>query len=435
VNAFSASTYRRGELRTRGTRFRLYPQAPLPSARWQPEVVWVSPQAGSVHPGPADDRMYVADAIHKNQPYGDDDLPPYRGPTSPPVPSDPVGHFDHLEPGTRAFMTAHMYGTIRFVLDVWERYLGAEIPWHFARDFGRLELIPVVDWNNAQCGYGFIEAGSAHFAGNTSHPFCLDFDVLAHELGHALLYSILGLPPSGRVSSEFLAFHESAADCTAMIALLHFDSVVDDLLHNSRGNLYLPNELNRIGELSATDQLRSASHSLTMDDVPNRRTPPAMLTQEDLHTLGLPLTGVVFDLLVEVFQEFLVDGGFITRELDEMSRQEINAVPAEAVQDGFDRAYAGRHDAFKAALLDARDYIGRLLAAAWQLLGWDVTFDGVATTLLKADDHLTAGVGRRLIVENLSWRGIGSGFQSRRPFYSERAASVQGGTSTGGRRR
>ena len=26
-----------------------------------------------------------------------------------------------------------MYGTIRFVLDVWERYLGGEIPWHFAR--------------------------------------------------------------------------------------------------------------------------------------------------------------------------------------------------------------------------------------------------------------------------------------------------------------
>ena len=180
----------------------------------------------------------------------------------------PDGHFDHLEPGTRPFMAAHMYGTIRFVLDVWERYLGGEIPWHFADDFVRLELIPVVDWDNAQCGYGFIEAGFARIGGTPVHPFCLDFDVLAHELGHAFIYSLLGLPPSDRVSAEYLAFHESAADSTAMIAVLHFDSVVEDLLRNSRGNVYLPNELNRIGELSDTSQLRIASHSLTMADVP-----------------------------------------------------------------------------------------------------------------------------------------------------------------------
>jgi len=74
-----------------------------------------------------------------------------------------------------------MYGTIRFVLDVWERYLGSAIPWHFAQDFNRLELVPVVEWNNAQCGYGFIETGFAGAGEMRSHPFCLDFDVLAHE--------------------------------------------------------------------------------------------------------------------------------------------------------------------------------------------------------------------------------------------------------------
>ena len=54
-----------------------------------------------------------------------------------------------------------------------------------------------------------------------------------------------------------------------MIAVLHFDSVVDGLLRTSRGNIYLPNELNRIGELSDTEQLRIASHSLTLADVPD----------------------------------------------------------------------------------------------------------------------------------------------------------------------
>jgi hypothetical protein len=423
VSAISASTYHRGRLHARGTRFRLYPQAPI-SSQWRPEIVWVSPPAGSVHPGPADGRMYVADAIHKNRPYDSSDLPPYRGTRNPPVRPGPDGHFDYLEPGTRAFMAAHMYGTIRFVLDVWERYLGGKIPWHFAADFDRLELVPVVDWDNAQSGYGFIETGFARIGRTWSHPFCLDFDVLAHELGHLIIYSLLGLPPLDRVSTEYLAFHESAADCAAMIALLHFDSVVDDLLRTSRGNLYLPNELNRIGELSDTNQLRSASNTLTIADVPDLRTPVEVLTQRDIHTIGLPLTGGLFDILVEVFQEILVEERFISRELDELSRSG-DAGPLEVVQAGFDRAYAGRHDAWKAALLDARDYVGRLLAGTWRLLGWDVTFDGVAAAMLAADGQLTAGVGRSLLIENLAWRGIEIGFRGRPRSYSERVAAAR----------
>jgi hypothetical protein len=424
MSAFSAGTYRRGDLHAYGTRFRLYPQAPVTSAWNRPEIVRVTPPAGSVYPGPADDRMYVADAVDKHLPYDLPDLPPYRGPVNPPVPPGPDGHFDYLEPGTRAFMSAHMYGTIRLVLDVWERYLGGAIPWHFAEDFARLELVPVVDWDNAQCGYGFIEAGFARVAGVRSHPFCLDFDVLAHELGHAFIYSLLGLPPADRVTTEYFAFHESAADCTAMIAVLHFDSVVDDLLRNSRGNIYLPNELNRIGELSATEQLRLASHSLTMADVPDRSTPVALLSQRDRHTIGLPLTGAVFDVLVEVFQQFLLEEGFIDRELDEMSRQGTD-VPTELVQNKFDRAYAGRHDAFKAALLDARDYVGRLLAGTWRLLDWNLTFSGVAAAMLAADVRLTGGAGRNLLIENLRWRDLETDLRGSRPIYSRRVAAVR----------
>jgi hypothetical protein len=419
----SASTYHRGALSTHGTRFRIYPQAPISPNPRPPEIVRVSPPAGSVRPGPADDRMYVADATHKPGPYEPPDLPPYRGALNPPVPPGPDGHFDHYEPGTRAFMAAHMYGTIRFVLDVWERYFGGEIPWHFAEDLERLELVPVVDWGNAQCGYGFIETGFARFQGVQSHPFCLDFDVLAHELGHAFIYSLLGLPPPDGISAEYLAFHESAADCAAMIAVLHFDSVVDDLLRTSRGNIYLPNELNRIGEFSATEQIRIASHSLRLADVPDLRTPAAVLTQTERHTIGLPLTGAVFDLLVEVFQDFLVEGRFIGRDLDELSRQETDA-PVEEVQARFDRAYAGRHDAFKAALLDARDYVGRLLAGTWRRLGWDVTFNGVAAAMLAADAELTSGVGRNLVLDNLLWRGIEVGFRGVRPSHHERITAA-----------
>ena len=92
------------------------------------------------------------------------------------------------------------------------------------------------------------------------------------------------------------------------------------------------------------------------------------------------------------------------------------------MQAGFDLAYAGRHDAFKAALLDARDYVGRLLAGTWRLLGWDVTFDGVAAAILATDNALTSGTGRNLLIENLARRGIEIGFRGGRPPYSERVA-------------
>lgn len=408
-----------------GTRFLLYPQPPILASIHGPETVWVSPPAGSIGPGPADDRMYVIDATRKAQPYDFPYLPPYAGPHEPPVQPGPDGHFDHLDAGSRAFMAAHLYGTLRFVLDVWEKYFGGEIPWHFADDYPRLELVPFVEWNNAHCGYGFIETGYARPGEPDPQPFCLNFDVLAHELGHALLYSLLGTPPADRVNAEYLCFHESAADCVAMIAVLHFESVLDRLLRNTRGNIYLPNELNRIGELSETEQIRLASQSLTLDDVPDLDTPAAQLSYREIHTMGLPLTGAVFDALVEVFQEILVQEGLISRELDDVSRQ-VGEAPEEEVQARFDRAYTGRHDAFKAALVDARDYMGQCLTHAWCKLRWDLSFGEVAAAMLLADRETTRGVGRRILLDSLLWRGIEIPFRSGRRSYRERMTVARG---------
>ena len=248
--------------------------------------------------------------------------------------------------------------------------------------------------------------------------------MLAHELGHAFIYSLLGLPPPDRVSAEFLAFHESAADCAAMIAVLHFDSVVNDLLRTSRGNIYLPNELNRIGELSDTEQLRIASNSLTIADVPDPRTPAVELTQRgpphdrpaaDRRRLRHPGRGV---------PEIPRRGAIHQPRARRAVSPETSDAPSKVVQAGFDRAYAGRHDAFKAALLDARDYVGRLLAGTWRLLGWDVTFDGVPRRCWTWMSQLTAGAGRDLLIENLAWRGIEVGFRGRRSTYSERLAGA-----------
>src|SRR5688500_12427353 len=107
--------------RDRGTRFMLYPQVPI-GGSVKPEVVWLSEPPGTIWPGPSDSGTYVVDPIDKT-PYLDPrQTPPYTGPCFPPVQPDAEGHFDYLEPGTREFGVAHMYGSMRFVLDVWSNY-------------------------------------------------------------------------------------------------------------------------------------------------------------------------------------------------------------------------------------------------------------------------------------------------------------------------
>ena len=105
-------------LRRFGTRVRLFGQSHYTEGFEEAEVVWLSPPAGSVGPGPSDDRMYVVDPIGKQEPYEFPYLPPYRGPAHSPVLPDAEGHFDYLDVGTRDFIATHMYGGIRRTLDI-----------------------------------------------------------------------------------------------------------------------------------------------------------------------------------------------------------------------------------------------------------------------------------------------------------------------------
>jgi len=49
-------------------------------------------------------------------------------------------------------------------------------------------------------------------------------------------------------------------------------------------------------------------------------TPAHELSQPELHHLGEPLTGALFDLLVAIYQETLIAERLITPELGELSR-------------------------------------------------------------------------------------------------------------------
>ena len=78
-------------------------------------------------------------------------------------------------------------------------------------------------------------------------------------------------------------------------------------------------------------------------------------------------------------------------------------------------------------MLDARDYMGNCLAAAWRMLSWDLSYGDMAVALLTADRQLYGGAGREIIIESLVWRDIEIPFRSGRQTYRERVARARAG--------
>jgi hypothetical protein len=385
-----------------GTRFLIFPQPRFLKKFGKPEVVTINVPAGEVAAGPADERMFVVDAVNK-QPYNELTGPPYTGEKRPPVEPGPGGHFDHLKPDTREFSAATMYATVRRVLDIWEDYFGHQIAWHFETHYPKLELIPLIEWNNAQSGYGFLEFGYGPRPGggvDHSRPYCQNFDVLAHELGHSLIFAEVGVPASeDSLTPDYGGMHESAGDLVAIVSVLHFNSVVDFLLDQTKGNLFTVNELDRVGELSSSREIRTAFNYERMSDVGT-----------EAHDRSLPLTGGIFDIFVEVFQKLLVSRGLITEQLALSSTHGPDASQdLAALGKEFAKAYKGKADGFKDALLDARDYLGRLLAATWRSLSPDhLTYNDVLRALLRADrdPNVSDGEHQQTIRECFAWREI-----------------------------
>ncbi len=393
--------------RRRGTPFRLYAQSPVLEGFEEPETVWVSTPRAVIGPGPSDHRMYAIQPVGK-MPYGAHDLPPWRGRVESPVLPGRMGGFDHVAPDDPDFLAVHMFGSVRRVLDVWDCYLGGPVAWPFASSYGRLEMIPHLRWDNAQFGWGYMECGEGADDQGVRRPYALNFDVLAHEAGHGLLYALVGVPGPDTLTAGFRAFHESASDCVAMLAALHFENVLGRVLEDTEGSLYTANELNRIGELSRTRQIRSASNALTMSDVVDPDMPAAEATGRQVHDLGLPLTGAIFDILVEFFLDRVAASGVLPREdadgLRRAAAEGAEDTPAEA---RCKAAYRAHPKEFRGALAAARDMTGLRLAATWRRLEPEgLGFSRVAAAFGAADAAMTGRRYARMIRESFAWRGL-----------------------------
>lgn len=390
-----------------GTRFRVFPQYPGEPGFEEPAVIVLKPKPGTIGSGPDDGRLRVIDAVAKTRPYTGLEFPPYRGTVHAPVAPDPSGHFDRVNPSQREFKAVHAYACLRLVLDIWESYLGHPIHWLMQETFPQIEVIPRVEFPNAQASPGSIELGYALTESGERRWFALSFDVLAHEMGHIILGAEVGIS-GAHVSAEYIAFQESMADLISLISVLHIESFSNHLLTATNGNLYAPNELNRLAELSPTSQIRSASHNITMLDLPFRYLPRARLTQSQLHLLGQPLTGALFDVLVEVFQQQLVEYGAIPEALARLSMQHgPTADDLARIDRGFSSHYAVRPEYFHQALRFARDFTAERLVRSWELLKPErLTLLSAAAAFLTADRAISGERYQKLILECIQWRKI-----------------------------
>ena len=273
--------------------------------------------------------------------------------------------------------------------------------WQFRRRFERLELVPLIEWDNAQSGFGFIETGFGPSQAGEPQLFSLNFDVLAHELGHSIVFAEVG-HDEATVTGEYLGFQEAMGDLMALISAMHFESVLDRTLTSSEGNLYALNESNRIGELSNVAQVRIASNSRKLSDFADG--------WSDSHFLAQPLVGAIFDCLVDVYQTRLLETGLIAPELRRLSE----TIPYEqldegTVQERFADAYHGRHEAFKAALIEARDYIGLcLVCLITHTSPHSLRYADIGETWIAADQQLSGGRYGGDFLDNLAWREIGT---------------------------
>jgi hypothetical protein len=392
-----------------GTSFRVFPQAPFGAGSDRSVTVELSPPAGSLDVGPQDGRMCVIQPTGKDWSYGQRiladprrraPLPPWRGPVADPARPGRDGGFAHLDPADPTFDQAHAFACVRLALDVWEAYLGRAVPWHFGREWLEIGLLGQ-GYDNGEVGWGWLELGWDLSPDRPPHAFARNLDVIAHEVGHLIVYGTVGEPAPDRMGAEYAGFHESFADLAALLVAAHLDPVVDQVLQRARGNLYGVNELNRLGELSATTQIRIASNATKMTEF--------ALGWSDEHDLSEPLTGAVFDLMLDLYQANLVERGLIPRALAALAdeRGHLRAF-APTIQAEYDRWYPRAPDEFRRAFDDARDRLGAWLAhVLFQLRPDRVTYPAIRDALLEADRIQRAGFAGR-IIESFAWREIGS---------------------------
>ncbi|HEY0167639.1 MAG TPA: hypothetical protein VGB75_11420 [Jatrophihabitans sp.] len=196
----------------------------------QPITVQIPVPAGRLQPGPANHRFHVVDVGARGAP-----AQPPVGLHEPGHPWTYVDEWSGRASGDlarqREFRAQNVFAIAAHTLALFERRLGRRVPWRSGWPHLFLVAKGMLGGNAAYMPdrqavvFGYLPALDGH------DPVyaCLSYDVIAHEVTHAILdglrprYVEPGLP-------DQLAFHEGLADVVAMLSVFELAGVAKRLL-------------------------------------------------------------------------------------------------------------------------------------------------------------------------------------------------------------
>lgn len=367
------------------------------------------------------------------------------------------------------FAVGMAYGIGRRTLDIWKTYLGFAqddpFPFYARPEVPRLEIVPLaysLGGNGLHLegtsisSFGYVELGirelsrddpkvrTARSAGliepTERSPYWLSADVIAHEIGHQILYGTLGAGALDRQdgsqdwlshgSQEFRAFHEAFADITSLLSTLHFGALRRAILLEVKGDIFTETALSQIGEAGSTNAIRRVYNGVRYRDVGTLSIPKGRrgiqaeaALIDNYYQLSRIISGALFDMLVAFAGCRLLALGVITADV-------LQGGADVLFEDGNDNGLAERQRtpaALRARLADisvnapetldlalvlARDDLGWLLADALATLrdcigqsGCEVDFETVIEALRTAAKGDIAGVSKAEIVQRcFAWR-------------------------------
>lgn len=293
-----------------------------------------------------------------------------------PVKLQKNGHFARLEKMSDEKLLDDLHFHQVNVWTIVERTLGLienkyalarTIPW--ASNFGRLVLIPHAGY--MENAFYSRDTGALHFfyfEGPDGKPVytCLHHDIIAHELGHAVLD---GLKPyyNEVCSAQTSGFHEYFGDAMAMMASLNTREVALVALRNKGSKLTAKNVVSAIAS-----EFGAAIHGMAKKDYLrgawNKKTMAKLAGEHEEHDWSEILTGVYYDLLEYLHPKF-------RRRL-----QRAHDLSKGPLDEGMRRHYSVR------ALFQAASTTSAVMFRALDYCPpADLRYDEYARAILKAD--------------------------------------------------
>lgn len=225
----------------------------------------------------------------------------------PPVVPDVNRDFLINPSSEEAFDAVHTYAVVRQVLTMYQRVLGEKLNWQWNKD-GNEEVLQVYPHAGVakNAFYSRDERVLKFFFFNpdrqpvgTPKVFtCRSLDIVAHEVGHAVLDSLK--PKWLETAKEQTgALHESFGDLTSIFLILSQLDLVEYIVAETKADLHRKNILAALAEqfglgldpVRFPDGLRNADNDLKLSQV----------IGHGVHSVSQVFTGAVFDILADVF--------------------------------------------------------------------------------------------------------------------------------------